>query len=90
MALEREAFSRLPPYGARITLATAYRRGLAYLEAGRLDDARRMLVLGERSYRESVEGLRAKGQGESLAEAERSREALMRALGVEAVDPPTR
>jgi len=82
--VEREAFARLAGYGSRITLAQAYRRGLAYLEAGRVADAQAMLVLGERSYRASAEGLRAAGHSEALADAERMREALMRALGVEA------
>jgi hypothetical protein len=87
--MEREAFARLAGYGSRMTLAQAYRRGLAYLEAGRLSDAQAMLVLGERSYRASAASMRASGRSEGLADAERMREALMRALGVEAADPPS-
>ena len=92
VAAEREAFARLAGLGNRFTLVQAYRRGLAYLEAGRLPEARAMLLLGEKSYRASAEALRASGRAEALAEAERMRAALMRALGVEvrAPDPPPR
>jgi hypothetical protein len=83
---EREAFARVAGFGAPISLAQAYRRGLAYLEAGRVGDARAMLVLGERSYRASSESLRAQGRTDALADAERMREALMRALGATPID----
>jgi hypothetical protein len=73
----------------------AYQRGLAYVEAGRLDDARGMLVLGERTYRparlkadgEQEEGKKGDGR-EELAEVERLRAALMRALNVEEREQP--
>lgn len=81
--VEREAFARLGESGATFSLVQAYRRGLAYLEAGRLAEARAMLLIGERSYRASVQRMRAAGGSEALADAERMRAALMRALGVE-------
>ncbi|MGH0032605.1 MAG: hypothetical protein ACQGVC_22665 [Myxococcota bacterium] len=83
IALEREAFARLSVLGTRFSLEQAYRRGLAYLEAGRVAEARAMLLLGERSYRASAAKLREAGRTDALAEVDRLRASLMRALGVE-------
>ena len=80
---ERQALDRVSGKGTRISLTQAYRRGLAYVEAGRLTEARAMLVLGERSYRLAAERLRAGGRQGALADVQRVREGLMRALGVE-------
>jgi hypothetical protein len=80
---EIEAFDRVSSAGRRYSLAEAYRRGLAYVEAGRLQEARAMLVMGERSYRAVAQQLRASGRLDALADAQRMRESLMRALGVE-------
>jgi hypothetical protein len=89
IASEREASARLTAMGVTYSLVQAYQRGLAYVEAGRLDDARAMLVLGERTYR-SARMREASEQEESdgLGEAERLRAALMRALGVEEIPAP--
>lgn len=87
VADEREVMRRVAARSGatRLGLAQAYRRGLAYVEAGRLEEAGAMLVVGERGYREASTRL-APGQAppESLVEAGRLREHLMRALGVEA------
>ena len=80
---ERQALDRVSGKGTRISLTQAYRRGLAYVEAGRLTEARAMLVLGERSYRLAAERLRAGGRQDALDGVQRVREGLMRALGVE-------
>jgi hypothetical protein len=84
--LEREAMRRvaLRSGATRLGLAQAYRRGLAYVEAGRLDDASAMLVAGERGYRAAASRL-VVGQTapDSVIEAARLRASLMRALGVE-------
>lgn len=101
---ERAVTERLTALGVRYSLVQAYQRGLAYVEAGRLEDARAMLVLGERTYRparlEARARARARAQGDTppnpqegkqdvdLADAERLRAALMRALGVEETSPP--
>jgi hypothetical protein len=84
--VENEATRRLTAMGVRYSLVQAYQRGLAYVEAGRLGDARAMLVLGERTYRPAR--LDTEGDQEDLADAERLRAALMRALAVEEVDAP--
>lgn len=83
VATEREAFERLSGGHPTLSLTQAYRRGLGYVEAGRLLEARAMLVLGERSYRAAAEKLRADGHIDALADAERLRTSLMRALGVQ-------
>jgi hypothetical protein len=85
---EQEALERISGAGARLSLAQAYQRGLAYVEAGRLPEARAMLVIGERSFRSAAQELREGGRPDALADAMRMRAALMRALGVEARDPP--
>jgi len=85
--IEREAMRRVAARSGatRLELSQAYRRGLAYVEAGRLDDASAMLVVGERGYRAATSQL-VVGQTapESVREATRLRANLMRALGVEA------
>jgi hypothetical protein len=86
VASEREASARLTALGVRYSLVQAYLRGLAYVEAGRLEDAQAMLVLGERAYRPAKQ--QAEGGGDDLADAERLRAALMRALGAEALPDP--
>jgi hypothetical protein len=67
-----------------LDLEQVYRRGLAYVEAGRLPEARAMLVAGERGYRAAAR--QARMQPEVTAawlEIARLRLRLMRALGVE-------
>jgi hypothetical protein len=85
--MEREAMRRVAARSGatRLGLVQAYQRGLAFVEAGRLDDASAMLVVGERGYRAATSRLVA-GQTapDSLLEATRLRANLMRALGVEA------
>ena len=81
-AVEREAMERVAGAGPRFTLEQAYARGLAYVEAGRLDEARAMLLIGERGYRQVSAQLRASGRQGALSEVERMRASLMRALGV--------
>jgi hypothetical protein len=75
-------------YGKRtLELDEVYRRGLAYVEAGRLVEARAMLLLGERGFRAADERLRrqqAPGAGDPLADVRRLRDRLLRALGYEA------
>ncbi len=83
VATERQALDRVSSEGTRLSLTQAYRRGLAYLEAGRLVEARAMLVIGERSYRAAAQQLRAAGRQAALADVQRAREGLMRALGLE-------
>lgn len=90
VALERAAAERVAAdYGRpKLDLPQVYRRGLAYLEAGRVRDAEAALTAGEPRY--LLEGLHVKqGQppAEGLAEASRLREKLMRALGVEEKKP---
>ncbi len=53
------------------------------MEAGRLEEARAMLVLGERSYRAAAQRLRSAGRQAALADVQRMRQGLMRALGLE-------
>jgi hypothetical protein len=86
IASEREASARLTAMGVTYSLVQAYRRGLAYVEAGRIDDARAMLVLGERTYQPArMRAASAQEKTEDLTDAERLRATLMRALGVEEV-----
>ncbi len=79
---ERQALDRVSSEGTRLSPTQAYRRGLAYVEAGRLVEARAMLVLGERSYRAAAQRLRAAGRQAALADVQRVRGGLMRALGL--------
>ncbi len=80
---EHQALDRVSAKGTRISLTQAYRRGLAYVEAGRLEEARAMLVLGEQSYRAAAQRLRSAGRQAALADVQRMRQGLMRALGLE-------
>jgi hypothetical protein len=91
--LERAASTRMTAAYGRVPvdLPQLYQRGLAYLEAGRVEDAQAALMRGEVSYRD-VEQRIAAGQlpPRALEEASRQRARLMRALGVAARDltPP--
>jgi hypothetical protein len=83
--VEREAVRRLAARGAgpRLGLAETFRRGLSYVEAGRLTEAQAMLVLGERGYRTATAQLPADAPlPDPIVEAARYRATLMRALGV--------
>jgi hypothetical protein len=84
--LEREAMRRVAAWqgATRLDLAQAYRRGLAFVEAGRLDDARAMLVASEPGYRAVTSRLAIGSRApDSIIEATRLRANLMRALGLE-------
>lgn len=78
------AFGRVP-----VDLAQLYQRGLAYLEAGRVDEAEAALTRGEIGFR-GMEQRVADGAipRSALDEAARLRARLMRALGVEAREIP--
>lgn len=69
-----------------LELDQVYRRGLAYVEAGRMLEARAMLALGERGF-QAVEPRARRAQAEGgedpLAEVRHLRASLRRALGVE-------
>jgi hypothetical protein len=66
-----------------LDLAETFRRGLAYVEAGRFEEAQAMLVVGERGYRSATARLPADAPlPDSIVEAARHRATLMRALGV--------
>jgi hypothetical protein len=87
IGVEREAVRRTAIRGGatKLGLTQAYRRGLAYVEAGRLEEASAMLVVGERSYRAATAALKVgRPAPEAIVEASRLRFNLMRALGVEA------
>lgn len=77
-------------YGKRtLELDDVYRRGLAYVEAGRLVEARAMLLLGERGFRAADERARrqpAPGGADPLADVRALRARLLRALGYEEPD----
>ncbi|HEY5658202.1 MAG TPA: hypothetical protein VIY27_10480 [Myxococcota bacterium] len=90
VALERELEARAArEYGPQeLALDQLYRRGLAYVEVGRVADARAALVAAEPAYRAQAARARAAPGPEArraLAESERLRGNLMRALGVEPV-----
>jgi hypothetical protein len=84
--LESAASSRIAAAYGRVPvdLTQLYRRGLAYLEAGRVTDAEAVLTRGEVGFR-GLEQRAARGElpREALAEPTRLRARLMRALGVE-------
>jgi len=85
VSVEREVTRYLAARGdgARLDLAQAFRRGLAYLEAGRLEEAHAMLIVGERGYRMATASLPPDAPlPDSVVEAARFRAMLMRALGV--------
>jgi hypothetical protein len=88
--LELEVAARIAAERGRppLELEQVYRRGLAYVEAGRLTEARAMLVAGERGYRAAAR--QARSQPEARAawlDVARLRLRLMRALGVEEASP---
>jgi hypothetical protein len=84
--LELELAARIVAERGRppLDLEQVYRRGLAYVEAGRLPEARAMLVAGERGYRAAALQARARPERtEAWLEIAKLRLRLMRALGVE-------
>jgi hypothetical protein len=92
VALERELEARIArEHGQpRLALEQLYRRGLAYVEVGRAADARAMLLAAEPDYRaQRAQARQARGieARRALAESERLRGNLMRALGVKPVLP---
>ncbi|HXK22145.1 MAG TPA: hypothetical protein VMS55_05650 [Myxococcota bacterium] len=92
VALEHAAAQRVAIEFGKLQLDVPqlYRRGLAYLEAGRVLEAQAVLTTAEPGFRLASE--RAKesaAHSETYAEAARLRAQLMRALGVKAVDVPT-
>lgn len=89
--LERAAAQRVAADFGRVPLdpAQLYRRGLAYLEAGRVRDAQGVLTAAEPGYRlVSMRLEPGKPAPEVYTEAKRLRAQLMRALGVTATEPP--
>ena len=92
MALERELEARIARAhgGPQLALEQLYQRGLAYVEVGRVADARAMLVAAEPAYRaQQVRARHERGIEAQRARAEstRLRGNLMRALGVKPVAP---
>ncbi len=92
IALERELEARIAREHGRPQLALdqLYQRGLAYVEVGRVADARTVLVAAEPAYRaQRARARHARGieAQRALAESGRLRGNLMRALGVEPVAP---
>lgn len=82
----------------QLDLAQTYRRGLGYVEAGRLAEAHAMLRLGDRGYRDAVRRQQRKKSEEAstreerkaadqMADVSRLRGNLQRALGVAPGDP---
>jgi hypothetical protein len=93
VALERAAAGRVAAdYGRpKLELAQLYRRGIAYLEAGRVVEAQAALTAAEPLYRDaSLRVQRGEAPPEAIAETARLRAQLMRALGVEAQTPAAR
>jgi hypothetical protein len=91
VALERGAMLALRERGGRVQigLGDTYRRGFAFVEAGRLDEARAMLEAGERLRRRQLLEVRAgRMSPDLLRETQRPREKLMRALGLEPIPLP--
>lgn len=86
IALELAAAQRVASdYGRMpIDLVQLYRRGLAYLEAGRVREAEAVLTTGEPLFREAGARVRQGAHGDAFDEAARLRAQLMRALGVKA------
>jgi hypothetical protein len=73
------AFGRVP-----VDLPQLYRRGLSFLEAGRVPDAEAALATGEAGFLElEARAKRGEANAEAFQEAGRLRAQLMRALGVE-------
>ena len=89
--LELEVAVRIAARGGAppLDLEQVYRRGLAYVEAGRLREARAMLVAGEPAYRAAALRERREPEGmEAWLEVADLRRRLMRALGVEEAPTP--
>jgi hypothetical protein len=86
--LERAAAQRVASDFGRMPVdpAQLYRRGLAYLEAGRVTDAEAVLTVAEPGFRAASAHVQPGTQPpEAYTEAARLRAQLMRALGVKAV-----
>ncbi len=84
--LEQVAVARIASHFGRVSLdlPQLYRRGLAYLEAGRVRDAEAALTSGEPGFLEvEARVRRGEADAEAFHEAARLRAQLMRALGVE-------
>ena len=89
--LEHAAAQRIASDFGRVSLdpAQLYRRGLAYLEAGRVRDAQGVLTAAEPGFRAVSARLEpGKPAPELYTEAARLRAQLMRALGVKAEPAP--
>jgi len=86
LPLEQAAVARIASHYGRVPLdlSQLYRRGLGYLEAGRVRDAQAALTSGEPGFLETeARARRGEADAESFQEAARLRAQLMRALGVE-------
>ena len=91
MALERGATQRVATEFGKVPIDVPqlYRRGLAYLEAGRVLEAQAVLTTAEPGFRAASElAKESPVRSETYAEAARLRAQLMRALGVKAVEAP--
>jgi hypothetical protein len=89
--LERAAAQRVALDFGRVPIEPAqlYRRGLAYLEAGRVAEAQAVLTLAEPGFRAASAHVEpGKPVPEAYTEAARLRAQLMRALGVKAEPTP--
>jgi hypothetical protein len=87
LPLEQAAVARIASHYGRVPLdlPQLYRRGLAYLEAGRVRDAQAALTRGEPGFLE-LEARVRRGEAtdaQAVQETARLRAQLMRALGVE-------
>ena len=91
IALEHAASQRVAIDFGKVPLDVPqlYRRGLAYLEAGRVLEAQAVLTTAEPGFRAASElAKESPVHSETYAEAARLRAQLMRALGVKAVELP--
>jgi hypothetical protein len=91
LRLELAAVARIASHYGRVPLdlSQLYRRGLAYLEAGRVRDAEAALTHSEPGYLEAEARVRrGEGDAASFQETARLRAQLMRALGVESRQKP--
>ena len=91
IALERGATQRVAAEFGKVPIDVPqlYRRGLAYLEAGRVLEAQAVLTTAEPGFRAASElAKQSPVHSETYAEAARLRAQLMRALGVKAVEAP--
>jgi hypothetical protein len=86
LQLEQVATARIATHYGRVPLdlSQLYRRGLAYLEAGRVLDAEAVLTRGEPGFVDlETRARRGEGDAQAFQETARLRMQLMRALGVE-------